>query len=60
MYPVFYSGFIGIDRHILFIGQIIMDWSLTVKFDLSCIPLTAHEKFRSSYGDAYRAKVSSL
>ena len=60
MPPVFHSEFIGLDWPILFIGHIIMFWSLTKRLDWSWIPLTDHEKLCGNKGDAYRAQVSSL
>ena len=60
MHPVFHSEFIGLDWPILFIGHIIMFWSLTVRLDWSWIPLTDHEKFCEVKGENYRAQVSSL
>ena len=45
---------------ILFIGHVIMFWSLSVRLDWSWIPLTDHEKLCGSKGDKYRAQVSSL
>ena len=60
MQPIFHSEYIGLDWPILFIGHIIMFWSLTVRLDWSWIPLTDHEKLCGSEGDAFRAQVSSL
>ena len=60
MHPVFHSEFIGLDWPILFIGHIIMFWSLTVRLDWSWIPLTDYEKLCGSKGDVYRSQVISL
>ncbi len=60
MHPEFHSEFIGLDWPVLFIGHIIMFWSLTKRLDWSWIPLTEHEKLCGSKGDLYRAQVSSL
>ena len=60
MHPVFHSDYIGLDLTMLFIGHIIMFYSLTLRLDWSWIPLTDHEKLCGSKGDAYRAQVNSL
>ncbi len=60
MHPVFNSEFIGLDWLILFIGHIIIFWSLTVRLDWFWIPLTDYEKLCGSNGDSYRDQVSSL
>ncbi len=60
MQPDFYSEFIGLDWPNLFLGHIIMFWSLAVRLDWSWISLTDHEILCGSKGDAYRAQVSSL
>ncbi len=60
MHPVFHSEFIGLDWPILFIGHIIMFWSLTLRLDWSWIPLTDHEKLCGHKGNSYRSQVSSL
>ena len=60
MHPVFHSEFIGLDWPILFIGHIIMFWSLALRLDWSWIPLTDHEKLCGNKGNSYRAQVSSL
>ena len=60
MHPVSYSDFIGLDWPILFIGHIIMFWSLIVRLDWSWIPLKDHEKLCGSKGDGYRYQVRSL
>ena len=60
MHPVFYSQFIGLDWPILFIGHIIMFWSLTVRLDWSLIALTEYEKLRGSKSDQFQAQVNLL
>ena len=60
MHPVFHSEIIGLDWPVLFIGHLIMFWSLTVRLDWSWIPLTEHEKLCGYKGDQYRAQISFL
>ncbi len=58
MHPVFHFEFIGVDLPNVFIGHIIMFWSLTIRLDWSWIPLTDYEKLCGSKGDEYRAQVT--
>tara|TARA_Y100001968_G_scaffold245823_1_gene229992 strand:+ start:863 stop:1066 length:204 start_codon:yes stop_codon:yes gene_type:complete len=60
MSPVFHSEFIGIDWPILFVGHILMFFTLTTRFDWSWIPLTEHEKLCGSNGDQFRHQVNLL
>ena len=60
MQPAFHSEIIGLDWPVLFIGHLIMFWSLTVRLDWSWIPLNEHEKLCVSKGDQYRAQISFL
>tara|TARA_B100000579_G_C22232889_1_gene576921 strand:- start:360 stop:557 length:198 start_codon:yes stop_codon:yes gene_type:complete len=60
MHPVFHSEFIGLDWPILFVGHLIMFWSLALILDWSWIPLTEHRKLCGSNGNQYREKVDLL
>ena len=60
MHPVFNHEAIGLDWPVLFIGHLIMFWSLASRLDWSWIPLTDHERLCGSDGDQYRTRVLTL